>query len=77
KGKKMAGHMGAEQVTIINLKIAAVDPEEGLILVDGAVPGPKNGIVKIRDAVKRALPKEAPMPAGLKTKAEVADGQAA
>ncbi len=77
KGKKMAGHMGAEQVTILNLKIAAVDPDQGLILVDGAVPGPKNGIVKIRDAVKRALPKEAPMPAGLKTKVEAVDGQAA
>jgi large subunit ribosomal protein L3 len=77
KGKKMAGHMGATQVTTLNLKVVAVDVEQDLILVHGAVPGSENTIVRVRDAVKHALPKEAPMPAGLKTKAEPADGQAA
>ncbi len=77
KNKKMAGHMGGKVVTTLNLKVVAVDAEQDLILVCGAVPGAKNAYVKIRDAVKRALPKEVPMPAGLKTKAEKADGQAA
>lgn len=70
KGKKMPGHMGARTVTTLNLKVVAVDVEQDLILVHGAVPGAKNSYVKIRDAVKRALPKEAPMPAGLKAKEE-------
>lgn len=48
KGKKMAGRMGAEQVTVRNLKIAVVDVEEGIIAVAGAVPGPRKGIVLIR-----------------------------
>lgn len=48
KGKKMAGQMGAEQVTIKNLKIALVDTELGVIGVTGAVPGPRKGIVVIR-----------------------------
>lgn len=77
KNKKMAGHMGDRTVTTLNLSVVAVDPEQDLILVRGAVPGAKNAYVKIRDAVKRALPKEAPLPAGLKTKADSADGQAA
>lgn len=48
KGKKMAGQMGAEQVTVKNLKIALVDLELGVIGVTGAVPGPRKGIVVIR-----------------------------
>lgn len=48
KGKKMAGHMGHEQVTVRNLKIALVDVEQQLIGVSGAVPGPRKGIVVIR-----------------------------
>lgn len=76
KGKKMAGHMGAVRNTTLNLKIATVDAEQGLIAVVGAVPGPKNGIVRVRDAVKRARPSEAPMPAGLKA-APSSDDQAA
>lgn len=48
KGKKMAGQMGAEQVTVKNLKIALVDTELGVIGVTGAVPGPRKGIVLIR-----------------------------
>jgi large subunit ribosomal protein L3 len=48
KGKKMAGQMGAEQVTVKNLKIALIDPELGVIGVTGAVPGPRKGIILIR-----------------------------
>ena len=65
KGKKMAGHMGAERVTIQNLEIVSVDDEEGYILVQGAVPGPKNGWILLKDAVKRQRPDDAPYPAGL------------
>ena len=49
-GKKMAGHMGDEQVTVKNLKIAFVDAEMGVIGVTGAVPGPRKGIVIIKEA---------------------------
>ncbi len=48
RGKKMAGHMGAETVTSPNLEIIAVRPEDNVILVKGAVPGPKNGLVMVR-----------------------------
>ena len=65
KGKKMAGHMGAERVTVQNLTIVGTDAEEGLVLVNGAVPGSRGGYVLIRDAVKRARPDEAPYPAAL------------
>ncbi len=65
KGKKMAGHYGHERVTVQNLEVFGVDPERGLILVKGAVPGPNGGWVLVRDAVKRKLPKEAPWPAAL------------
>jgi large subunit ribosomal protein L3 len=51
KGKKMAGQLGDEQVTIKNLKVAIVDVENGLIGVTGAVPGPRKGIVLIKEAV--------------------------
>lgn len=50
KGKKMAGQMGAEQVTVRNLKVAFVDTELGVIGVTGAVPGPRKGIVLVREA---------------------------
>jgi large subunit ribosomal protein L3 len=50
KGKKMAGHLGAEQVTVRNLKVALVDAEKGYIGVVGAVPGPNKGIVIIKGA---------------------------
>ena len=65
KGKKMAGHMGAERVTTQNLEVVATDPAEGLILIRGAVPGSKGGYVLISDALKAARPDEAPYPAGL------------
>jgi large subunit ribosomal protein L3 len=66
KGKKMAGHMGDERVTTQNLKIVRTDPDRGLIMVEGAVPGAKGGWILVRDAVKRALPKEAPMPGAVR-----------
>jgi large subunit ribosomal protein L3 len=65
KGKKMAGHMGARRVTTLNLEVAGVDPDRGLLLIRGAVPGSKGAVVRVRDAVKRARPGEAPYPAGL------------
>ena len=52
KGKKMAGHVGAEKVTVQNLDIVKVDVENNLIAIKGAIPGPKNGIVVIADSVK-------------------------
>jgi large subunit ribosomal protein L3 len=52
KGKKMPGHMGAQSSTILNLEVARVDVERNLILIKGAVPGPKKGLVIIRNAVK-------------------------
>ena len=54
KGKKMAGHLGSEKVTIQNLDVVKVDAENNLIAVKGAVPGAKGGIVVITDAVKKA-----------------------
>ena len=52
KGTKMAGHMGAERVTTLNLEVVQADPERELLLVKGAVPGPRGGLVLIRNAVK-------------------------
>ena len=52
KGKKMSGHLGAERVTVQNLAVVKVDVENNLIAVKGAVPGPKGGIVFIRNSVK-------------------------
>ncbi|MGA9438983.1 MAG: 50S ribosomal protein L3 [Pseudolabrys sp.] len=62
KNKKMPGHLGAERVTTLNLKVVQTDVERGLLLVEGAVPGAKSGWVTVRDAVKKKLPKEAPKP---------------
>lgn len=52
KGMPMAGRMGNEQVTVLNLEIVKVDVERNLVLVKGAVPGPKNGRITIRKAIK-------------------------
>ena len=54
KGKGMAGHMGAENVTVQNLVIVKIDAENNLIAIKGAIPGPKGGVVCITDAVKKA-----------------------
>lgn len=52
KGKVLAGHMGAEQVTVQNLEVVKVDVENNLIAIKGAIPGPKGGIICIVDSVK-------------------------
>lgn len=75
KGKKMAGHLGAERVTTQNLTVVSVDAERGLVLVKGSVPGSKGGYVLVRDAVKKAMPAGIPFPAAVKT-AVVAQAQA-
>jgi large subunit ribosomal protein L3 len=62
KNKKMAGHLGAERVTTLNLKVVQTDVARGLVLVEGAVPGHAGGWIYLRDAVKKPLPKDAPMP---------------
>src|SRR5436190_23655155 len=62
KNKKMAGHMGVERVTTLNLKVVQTDVERGLILVEGAVPGNKGGWITLRDAVKKKLPDGVPKP---------------
>ncbi len=53
KGTKMPGHMGDEQKTVQNLKVVRVDAEKGIMLVKGAVPGPRQGLVIVRKAKKR------------------------
>jgi large subunit ribosomal protein L3 len=57
KGMRMSGHMGHERVTVLNLQVVKVDPERNLLLVRGAVPGPKRGLVMLRSSV-RARAKE-------------------
>lgn len=52
KGKRMAGHMGDERVTVQNLQVVLVDPERNLLAIKGAVPGAKEGLLIIREAVK-------------------------
>lgn len=65
KGKKMAGHLGDERVTIQNLEVVLTDPEKGLLGLRGAIPGNPGGFVLIRDAVKKKSPSDLPYPAGL------------
>ena len=72
KGKKMAGHMGVVRNTTQNIEVVGVDLEEGVVLLQGAVPGPKGGWVLISDAIKAKMPEDLPFPAGL-----VGDGVAA
>ena len=71
KGKKMAGHMGQDNVTTLNLTVFRVDVERGLILLKGAVPGSEGTYVKIRDAIKSAPPADLPTPGAVKTAAAV------
>lgn len=67
KGKKMAGHMGSVRVTAQNLEIVRTDADRGLIFVKGAVPGAKGSWVFIRDAIKKAVPEEAPKPGAFRS----------
>ncbi|EAW10064.1 mitochondrial 54S ribosomal protein uL3m [Aspergillus clavatus NRRL 1] len=59
-GKKMAGNMGNEQNTVQNLKILKVDPENGIVVVNGSVSGPKGCVVRIQDAIKKPWPEVVP-----------------
>jgi large subunit ribosomal protein L3 len=72
KGKKMAGHLGSVRVTTQNLQVVRTDSDRGLIMVKGSVPGSKGGWVTVKDAVKKAFPDNAILPAGLKSAAEAA-----
>jgi large subunit ribosomal protein L3 len=76
KGKKMAGHMGSTRVTTQNLEVVKTDAERGLLMIKGAVPGSKGSWIMVRDAIKKALPEGAPVPAGLISSAEVAAPEA-
>jgi len=70
KNKKMAGHLGSERVTTLNIKVVRTDVERGLILVQGAVPGFAGAYIHVRDAVKKALPKDALKPGKFKLAAK-------
>jgi large subunit ribosomal protein L3 len=72
KNKKMAGHLGHQRVTVQNLTVLGTDEARGLIMLRGAVPGPKGGLVRVIDARKRPVPKEIPYPAALKAAAAAA-----
>ena len=72
KGKKMAGHMGSTRVTTQNVEVVSTDTDRGLILIRGAVPGSKGAWILVRDAVKEALPENAPRPAGIRAAAKSA-----
>ncbi|MFD0917844.1 50S ribosomal protein L3 [Pseudahrensia aquimaris] len=72
KGKKMAGHMGNTRVTTQNLQVVSVDVDRGLVLIKGAVPGPKGGWVTIKDAIKKPVHPDAIFPAARRRDAEAA-----
>jgi large subunit ribosomal protein L3 len=74
KGKKMAGHMGAVRVTTQNLQVVKTDAERGIIMIKGAVPGSKGGWVTVKDAVKKPLPADVPMPAAIRATEAAAEG---
>ncbi len=76
KGKKMAGQMGNVTVTTQNLMVVGIDPERGLILVKGAVPGAKNGYVRIADAVKKLPPDGLPFPCAIRGQEPELPGEA-
>ena len=75
KGKKMAGHLGAERVTTQNVVVARVDVDQGLVFIRGAVPGSKGGWVYVADAVKVPVPDKAPKPGSFR-KADAAGAAA-
>ena len=74
KGKIGAGHMGHEQITVLNLDVVKVDPEYNLIAVRGAIPGPKGGIVYLRNSVINVKAKGAA--AGISNNPQKASGRA-
>ncbi|QDY99606.1 50S ribosomal protein L3 [Nitratireductor mangrovi] len=77
KGKKMAGHMGQTRVTTQNVEVVSTDVDRGLILIRGAVPGSKGAWILVRDAVKAALPDNAPKPAAIRAAAAAVANEAA
>src|SRR4051794_2385607 len=77
KNKKMAGQMGNERVTTQSLEVVRTDPERGLILLKGAVPGAEKGWVLIKDAVKRRAPDGLPFPAALRGAGNSGDAETA
>ena len=74
KNKKMAGHLGVDRITTQNLTVVRTDVERGLILVKGSVPGVDGAFVEIRDAVKKALPKDAPAAGSFKAPEKLTAG---
>jgi large subunit ribosomal protein L3 len=70
KGKKMAGHMGQDIITTLNVTVFRIDVERGLIMLKGAVPGTEGTYVKIRDAVKKAAPAGLPFPGAFRKAGE-------
>src|SRR6516165_3092067 len=66
KNKKMAGHLGGERVTTQSLEVITTDPERGVLMIKGSVPGSPGGFVLIKDAVKRKAPEGLPFPAALR-----------
>jgi large subunit ribosomal protein L3 len=66
KNKKMAGHLGAERVTTQSLEVIGTDPERGVLMIKGSVPGSPGGFVLVKDAVKRKPPEGLPFPAALR-----------
>lgn len=65
KGKKMAGHMGSVRVTTQNLQVVRTDSDRGIIMIKGAVPGPKGSWVTVKDAVKKPASENVILPAAL------------
>lgn len=76
KNKKMAGHLGAERVTTQSLEVVLADPERGLLMIKGSVPGSRGGFVLVKDASKRKILEGVPFPAALR-EAAVSEGPAA
>ncbi|MBI1399132.1 50S ribosomal protein L3 [Hyphomonas sp.] len=74
KNKKMAGHLGDERITTQNLTVVRTDVERGLIFVKGAVPGHDGAFVEVRDAVKKALPADAPKAGSFKAPEKMTAG---
>ena len=72
KNKKMPGHLGVDRITTLNLRVVQTDVARGLILVEGAVPGSKGGWIAVRDAVKKAPPKDLPKPGKFRQASEAA-----
>ena len=70
KGKKMAGHLGNERVTVQNLEVVKLDESRDLILIKGAIPGSAGSYVMVKDSVKSLLSSDVPFPASLKSGSE-------